>query len=629
MMVDVEWSDYGLKRLFNPESWEFLPIKDQLKHYKARDLHKSKVFATAKKIWGSTRIRKRTFIAPPMNNMEGKDTDIMVQSSPRIPSSEGQRIFLPEEPRILSKQETQELHQKELDVKMADYKGWLKTRVKLRNGLETMGLGEKWLQGKPELTILEQRVLNRIVQRKIQNIEQDNDIAITSLAVPSRSPQPDLVYDLPEAVKIIARHLSERRLRVVDLFAQADKDKSWSITRQEFKNCIKEAKIPLSDIMLDELVDNLDKDANEEIDFREFVDGIKFFKLGERRKAKAESRLDQRARDIMESVSSPSKRLLDSERPSRVASAVSDTSFYSTSSALSDSSYLSVPAIDITERRELAPDDMIEKRKRERHSAKGGRRRKDVDKVRTGNRFVDRHSLKSTLGDDVREDVDRFREARLKDYYKLCSLCKDREISLTPNLLERALLYPGDKPHRRIRKRIAIPGPGLLSCHFADPPAPPENPDDDLDFDKVFYNDDGEPVMEIKHSFPKAEDVKPNVEMQNLPTGKALVRSKINSWLTFEDYVRLTSHLGKRYVKLRETEQEVDPFWPGHLLDKIQLCMDDHSRRPTDSLYRIRRPQKLIYPGKHNHDKWWPISDRGYMMPGGIESRKCYNIDYK
>lgn len=103
-----------------------------------------------------------------------------------------------------------------------------------------------------------------------------------------------------------------------------------------------------------------------------------------------------------------------------------------------------------------------------------------------------------------------------------------------------ALLYPGDKPHRRIRKRIAIPGPGLLSCHFADPPAPPENPDDDLDFDKVFYNNDGEPVMEIKHSFPKAEDVKPNVEMQNLPTGKALVRSKINSWLTFEDYVRLT-----------------------------------------------------------------------------------------
>lgn len=73
----------------------------------------------------------------------------------------------------------------------------------------------------------------------------------------------------------------------------------------------------------------------------------------------------------MESVSSPSKRLLDSEKPSRVASAVSDTSYYSTSSALSDSSYLSVPAIDITERRELAPDDMIEKRKRERHSAKG------------------------------------------------------------------------------------------------------------------------------------------------------------------------------------------------------------------------------------------------------------------
>lgn len=85
-----------------------------------------------------------------------------------------------------------------------------------------------------------------------------------------------------------------------------------------------------------------------------------------------------------------------------------------------------------------------------------------------------------------------------------------------------------------------MPGPGLLSSHFADPPEPPEDPDADLDFEKVFYDENGEPIMEIKHSFPKAEDVKPNVELQNLPTGKAIIKSKINSWLTFEDYVRLT-----------------------------------------------------------------------------------------
>lgn len=65
------------------------------------------------------------------------------------------------------------------------------------------------------------------------------------------------------------------------------------------------------------------------------------------------------------------------------------------------------------------------------------RRHRDVDKIRTGNRFVDSHSLKSTLGEDIGGEVDRFREARLKDYYKLCKLCKDQEIELTPNLLER------------------------------------------------------------------------------------------------------------------------------------------------------------------------------------------------
>ncbi|KAJ8047403.1 EF-hand calcium-binding domain-containing protein 12 [Holothuria leucospilota] len=628
-MVDVEWSDFGLKRLFNPESHEFLPIEDQLKLYKARDLHKSKVFATAKRIWGSTKVRNRVFIAPPMKDVVMKDVEVKLLSSPLKLAEAGHRERPTEERRILSEQEKMELHQKELNQKMEDYKKWLKYRMELRNGLEDMGNQEKWLQSKPDMTALEQKVLERIIKRKMEKLEKNDNQIVASLVVPSRSPQPDLVHDLPEAIKVIGQHLSQRRLRIVDLFTQADKDKSWTITRQEFRNCIKEAGIPISDVLLDELIDNLDKDANEEIDFREFVDGIKLYKLEERRNmSRADSKFDQARGSSHRTHAGSSHRLVPSERPSRVTSAISETSLYS-SSTVSDSSYLSVPYIDITERRELAPDDMIEKRKRERHSAKGRRRRRDVDKVKTGNRFVDHHSIKSTLGEQTGEEVNHFREARLKDYYKLCKLCKEKDIKLTPLLLERALLYPGDKPHRRIRSKISLPGPGLLSSHFAAPPEPPEDPDADLDFEKVFYDENGEPIMEIKHSFPKAEDVKPNIELQNLPTGKAMIKSKINSWLTFEDYVRLTSHLGKRYVKLRETEAKTDPFWPGHLLDKIQLCMDDHSHQPTNSLFRTKQPSRRVYPGSHNHDRWWPVSEAGYVNPGDIESRKTYSIDWK
>lgn len=91
----------------------------------------------------------------------------------------------------------------ELDVKMADYKGWLKTRVKLRNGLETMGLGEKWLQGKPELTILEQRVLNRIVQRKIQNIEQVRQQGCDKSTQPNCNLYRNCLFLLPQKTRIV------------------------------------------------------------------------------------------------------------------------------------------------------------------------------------------------------------------------------------------------------------------------------------------------------------------------------------------------------------------------------------------------------------------------------------------
>lgn len=55
---------------------------------------------------------------------------------------------------------------------MEDYKKWLKYRMDLRNGLEEMGNQEKWLQSKPDLTALEQKVLERIIKRKMEKHEK-------------------------------------------------------------------------------------------------------------------------------------------------------------------------------------------------------------------------------------------------------------------------------------------------------------------------------------------------------------------------------------------------------------------------------------------------------------------------
>ena len=67
------------------------------------------------------------------------------------------------------------------------------------------------------------------------------------------------------------------------------------------------------------------------------------------------------------------------------------------------------------------------------------RRKKKVDKIKTGNFAVDNHSLRSTLGGDVGKAVDRYREARLKEYHQICQLCEKNGVSFTPELLQKGM----------------------------------------------------------------------------------------------------------------------------------------------------------------------------------------------
>lgn len=49
---------------------------------------------------------------------------------------------------------------------MKEYKGWLRDRMALRAGLESMGLKESWLRAKPNPTPLERRVLLQLEEAR-------------------------------------------------------------------------------------------------------------------------------------------------------------------------------------------------------------------------------------------------------------------------------------------------------------------------------------------------------------------------------------------------------------------------------------------------------------------------------
>ena len=181
MEMDTEWSDYGFQWLFSPEaSNSYLPVEEQIKQYKTRNLETSKMYIMASKLLGlgATQSRRRIITAPPMTD-KPRASLITTQANsslkpPKVDDKKTQvKSVRKGDDWALSKKEQQQAHEEELEERTVEYKHWYKERVKLREGLESLGLSENWLQRKTDLTPLEKRVCNKMeADRKAREAER-------------------------------------------------------------------------------------------------------------------------------------------------------------------------------------------------------------------------------------------------------------------------------------------------------------------------------------------------------------------------------------------------------------------------------------------------------------------------
>ena len=74
-----------------------------------------------------------------------------------------------------------------------------------------------------------------------------------------------------QLIYILKKYVEDKNYRVVDLFNQFDKDKSMSVTREEFRIGLKSIGVPMTDAQLTDLIDILDEDGDGEIDYGEFT----------------------------------------------------------------------------------------------------------------------------------------------------------------------------------------------------------------------------------------------------------------------------------------------------------------------------------------------------------------------
>lgn len=91
-----------------------------------------------------------------------------------------------------------------------------------------------------------------------------------------------------EALWIIKEFIEEKDLTVAKLFAEFDEDGSNSVDYDEFRQGIKQAKIPLSSSQVDALINFIDMDGDGDIDFSELV--LKMKEITKKRKEEDEQR---------------------------------------------------------------------------------------------------------------------------------------------------------------------------------------------------------------------------------------------------------------------------------------------------------------------------------------------------
>eukprot|EP00079_Xenopus_tropicalis_P015969 XP_004914182.1 PREDICTED: EF-hand calcium-binding domain-containing protein 12 isoform X1 [Xenopus tropicalis] len=579
-----------------------LTADDNMAKYNQRNLHKTLFFKMACRTFGPPKSRTRRIIAPHMEQLvlENPDPDgalcnvssISTKATcDTVPSQEGEAV-----------------------KSCAD---WISERKKFRAQLDSMGDLKKWFQGKPSLTELECRVEERITDKCSQSricfttlpdtimseMSRNADRSVTKSAQ-SQMARPSIKQPNPDALAILDQYLRKHHLRLVDLYNQTDKGKMKKISSNDLKAVRKEAPIPVSDIQFDNLVISLSNKDPNYINYKDLSRG--------RRQWKLQNRKVSRGSMAMESVE---HRHFSKTGEQDVVQQAAETPVLNSSicylqtvspsgntdvSEGSRSQFLQVPSVSLDERRPMTYEDMEEIGKGYRETkrrAKSNTRLlewlEQCRMVRTGNAAVDSHSVPSTLEEGVRETVDRYRRQWLEQYHQILKLCQSHGVSLSESLLEKALLYPGDKlicdSGQQLRK-LRQPGTAPANSEYFRGRQASGKRNHKLMREAWSIPLKGLPrdtqtsclVSDFQKNIPSTAPYPPEQYVNRV---RAKVRGRkeagietLNCWITFEQFQKMIGNIVKRYPHCFLTSGE-NAFWPGQLLDKLCIYLPKASQR--------------------------------------------------
>merc|ERR1719229_296710 len=204
--------------------------------------------------------------------------------------------------------------------------------------------------------------------------------------------------------------------------------------------------------------------------------------------------------------------------------------------------------------------------------------------VRSGDLGFDAHNAPSSLGGDTGSSVEKFRRVAFKNYMALMRLCQEEKVVLSEELLRRVLLFPADRPPSTIRGKIRQPGARcpvskaqvLFDQREAARGARRAAREAQEAAERRARRRRAVNLSQVGAALPTAEELAEEHEEErvHLSTGWATVKSKVDCWLTFEEYEQLIYNLPlSQHADIRLPPDNA--FWPGEALDRLRLFVED------------------------------------------------------
>ncbi|BFZ08951.1 hypothetical protein BsWGS_11989 [Bradybaena similaris] len=232
-VLDMDVS-FDMERLFDHYNFDHIPTEKRLSLFKQRDLARVKYYKTAVKIFGGPSKRTRVHIAPPMKTLsEHRFRTYVNEFQPQRDQPINRQIKSP--PVRLQTEET--VAGKEEEEHVTHYNKLIAERKQLRNDLDNLVINEVYLARKLNKSEVEKRVQAQYRANNLQKPEVS--FPVENVPTPKwYTDIPNLVVPPSNGLQLLDVFLSLNHMRLMDLFHNADKNKNWSLTQQEFSSAV-------------------------------------------------------------------------------------------------------------------------------------------------------------------------------------------------------------------------------------------------------------------------------------------------------------------------------------------------------------------------------------------------------